>query len=41
MPLCYANVSLSRFLSLMLPCLDAPIDDIEVPDRRLLGAMPQ
>ena len=32
---------MSRFLSLLLPCLDALTDDIEVPDRRFLGAMPQ
>ena len=32
---------MSRFLSLLLPCLDAETDDIEVPDWRLRGAMPQ
>ena len=32
---------ISRFFSLLLPCLDAPTDDSEVPDCRFLGATPQ
>lgn len=32
---------ISRFLSLLLPCLDALTDDMEVPDRLFLGATPQ
>ena len=33
--------NMSRFFSLLLPCLDARTDDMEVPDRRFFGAMPQ
>lgn len=32
---------ISRFLSLLLPCLDALTDDMEVPDCLFLGAKPQ
>lgn len=32
---------MSRFFSLLFPCLDAATDAIEVPDLRFLGAMPQ
>ena len=32
---------IGRFLSLLLPCLDALTDDMEVPDCLFLGATPQ